>query len=141
MATGDDRREELIRAGFEAWEAGDVDATLALCDPEIEVFAPPEIGNPGVYRGIEGFLEWTQDWFDAWEDFRQELVAIEMVGDTHALVRVNQTGVGKGSGIEVEQEATYVFQVRGDRLTYLALFLDHANAGELARERESEAAD
>ena len=53
----EDTRVELIREGFEAWEAGDVEATLALYDPEIVVYAPPEIGNAGHlprHRGVPG---------------------------------------------------------------------------------------
>ena len=48
-----------------------------------------------------------------------------------------QTGVGKGSGIEVEREATYVYEMRDEKLVYMALFFDHERAVALAREREA----
>ncbi len=132
-----DDRVELIRGGFESWESGDVEATLALYDPEIEVYAPPEIGNAGTYHGTDGFLEWTRAWLEAWETFQQELVAVEAFGDTHALARVNQTGEGKGSGIRVERAATYIYDVRDGKLVFMALFFDHEKAVALAREREA----
>jgi ketosteroid isomerase-like protein len=133
----DDKRIELIRTGFESWEAGEIEAALALFHPEVEVFAPPEIGNPGTFHGTEGFLEWSKGWFEVWESFQQDLISIELVGAKHALARVKQTGLGKGSGIRVEREATYVYEIEDERLIYMALFFDHDKASSLAREREA----
>ena len=133
----EDRRVELIRKGFEAWEAGDVEATLALYDPGIEVYAPPEIGNSGTFHGIEGFLEWTTDWLDAWDPFEQTLLSIEPVGERHAVSRVMQSGVGKNSGIKVDRAATYVHEMRDEKLVYMALFFDDERAVALAHEREA----
>jgi hypothetical protein len=47
--------------------------------------------------------------------------------------------VGKGSGIEVVRDATYVYEIRDEKLVYMALFFDHEAA--LAQAREREAAD
>ena len=121
-----DDRVELIRGGFEAWESGDVEATLALYDPEIEVYAPPEIGNAGTYHGIDGFLEWTRAWLEAWETFRAGAGGrSSRSARRHALARVNQTGEGKGSGIQVERAATYIYDIRDGKLVFMALFFDH----------------
>lgn len=136
-----DPRVELIEEGFAAWERGDVEATLAMYDPEIVVYAPPEIGNSGTYRGVDGFLEWTRRWLDAWESFHQDLVAIELVGDAHALGRVRQTAKGKGSGAEVTRDATWVYEIRDEKLTYMAAFFDHKAAVAHAREREAQNAE
>jgi ketosteroid isomerase-like protein len=132
----EDPRIALIRRGFEAWESGDVEAAVALYDPEVEVYAPPEIGNSGTFHGIDGFLAWTEAWLEAWETFDQDLLAIEPLGEHHAVSRVIQHGVGKGSGIKVDREATYVYEIRDGRLTFMALFFDHDAAVRLARERE-----
>ena len=132
-----DNRVELIREGIEAWEAGDVDRAIGLYDPEVIVYAPPEIGNAGTFHGVDGFLAWTQAWFEAWETFSQEPTSIEPFGETHVISRVTQTGVGKGSGIEVVREATYVYDLRDEKLVFMALFFDHEAALAMARERES----
>ena len=133
----EDPRVKLIQDGFEAWERGDVEATLAMYDPEIVVYAPPEIGNPGTYHGTDGFLEWARRWLEAWEDFSQDLVAIEPVGEAHALGRVKQTAKGKGSGVEVKRDATWVYEIRDEKLVYMAVFFDHDAAVAHAREREA----
>ena len=133
----EDWRVELIKEGFAAWEAGDVQKTIAMYDPEVVVYAPPEVGNSGTFHGVEGFLGWAQVWLEAWETFDQELVSIETVGERHAFARVAQHAVGKGSGIEVNREATYVYEMRDKKMTYMALFFDHDAAVALAHERES----
>ena len=130
-------RVELIRAGFDAWERGDVEEALGHYHPEVETFAPPEIGNSGTFHGIDGFMQWTQAWFEAWESFDQELISVEPIGETHVLQKVMQTGRGKGSGIEVKREATYVYDIRGEKLAFIALFFTHEDALALALEREA----
>lgn len=132
-----DRRVDLFRAGFEAWESGDLEKALSYYDPAVVVYAPPEIGNAGTFHGIDGFLSWAHSWFEAWETFSQELNSIEPLGERHLLSRVTQTGVGKGSGVEVVREATYVYEICDERLVYMALFFDHENAVAHAREREA----
>ena len=134
----EDRRVELIREGFDAWEAGDVAGAIARYADEIVVYAPPEIGNSGTFHGIEGFHAWTQSWLEAWDTFEQELDFIEPFGETHAISRVSQRGIGKGSGIEVVRDATYVYEVRDEELVYIALFFDHESAIAHAREREAQ---
>jgi ketosteroid isomerase-like protein len=129
-------RVELIREGFAAWERGDVAAALANYHEDVVTYAPPEVGNAGTYHGIDGFLRWTQDWLEAWETFEQELVSVEPLGERHAIARVDQHGVGKGSGIEVNRQATYVYEIREGKLTFLSIFFDHDAALALVRERE-----
>jgi ketosteroid isomerase-like protein len=136
-----DPRVELIELGFDAWERGDVETALSYYDPEVVVFAPPEVGNPGTFHGHEGFMQWVTAWYEAWDPFEQELLRIEPVGDTHVLAVVNQRGTGRGSGVEIEREATWVFDVRDERLIYMALYFDHAQAEADARERETATAD
>jgi ketosteroid isomerase-like protein len=133
----EDPRIALVKQGFDAWEAGDVEATISLYDPDIEVYAPPEIGNSGTYHGIAGFHSWVQAWLEAWDTFEQDLLAIESVGERHVVSRVMQHGVGKGSGIRVDREATYVYEIEDERLTFMALFFDHDAALALALEREA----
>jgi len=136
-----DRREELVREGWDAWERGDPEEALAYYDSEVVVYAPPEIGNAGTFRGIDGFLEWAGAWYEAWETFEQELLRIELVGETHVVADSLQRGKGRGSGIEVEREANWVYDIRDEKLVYISLYWDRDRAIAAAHEREAEAAD
>ena len=132
----EDPRVELIREGFEAWEAGDAEKTMAMYDPAVVVYAPPEIGNSGTFHGVEGFLRWSQSWFEAWESFDQDLLSVEPIGERHAISQVMQHGVGKGSGVKVDRPATWVYEMRDEKLIYMALFFDHDAAMAHVHERE-----
>ena len=132
-----DPRIAILREGLIAWEQGDWETAIQMIDPKIEVYAPPEVGNPGTFHGIDGFLTWTQAWYEAWETFQQDLLSLEPFGERHVVCKVMQHGVGKGSGIQVDRQATWVYELGEDRLLYMALFFDHDAALALAHEREA----
>jgi uncharacterized protein len=132
-----EERIELVRRGFEAWDAGDVEAVLELLDPGIEGFAAEALINAGTYRGHEGFLRWAQRWFEAWEpDFRNTPQEIVAVGDRHAVARVHQTGQGRESGVPVEMTVGWVFEEREGRVVFIGLYPDFEQAMAVARGRE-----
>jgi ketosteroid isomerase-like protein len=136
MTSPEDRIAQA-RRGIDAYSRGDVEAALELLSPEIEVYSPPELPNAGTYRGLEGFGRWTMMWEEAWERFEREIVRIEAVGERHAVAVVHQTGVGKGSGVEVQQEAGFVMELNDDgQCSYFALYSDVDRAFADARERE-----
>jgi ketosteroid isomerase-like protein len=135
--TAPERRIELTRNGIEAYTAGDVEAALALLSPEIEVYSPPGTVNAGTYHGLEGFGRWTGLWNEAWERFDREVVRVEAVGERHTVAVVDQTGVGRGSGVEVTQVSGYVMELNEDeQCSYFALFNDVDEAFADARRRE-----
>jgi len=132
-----ERRVQLVRDGIEAYTAGDVEAALALLSPEIEIYSPPGTVNAGTYQGHEGFGRWTAMWNEAWERFDREVIRVEAVGERHAVAVVDQTGVGRGSGVEVTQVSGYVMELNDDeQCSYFALFNDVDEAFADARERE-----
>jgi ketosteroid isomerase-like protein len=79
---GDTRRAmsqdnvEIVRRGYEALARGDVDAALALFDPDVEVHLAQDAGNvvgldfEPVYRGVDGFLQFLGRLSEAFEEFQ-----------------------------------------------------------------------
>lgn len=135
--TSPERRVELARQGIDAYTEGDLEAALAFLSPEIEVYSPSGTVNAGTYRGIEGFAKWTSLWNEAWERFDRQVVRVEAIGDRHAVAVVDQTGVGRGSGISVEQTSGYVMEVDdAEQCVYFALHNDIDEAFADARGRE-----
>ena len=86
------------------------------------------------YDGLVGF--WTSLW-EAWEQFRPVIEEVIELGHDRFITVVLIHAQGKGSGIEVIREATYVYEISNDKLVYMALFFDHENALTHVRERES----
>jgi len=129
-------RVAVARRGIESYARGDIEGTLAVMHPEIEGYA--EGPNTGTFRGTDGFLGWTAEWMEAWERFDLDLSRVEAVGERHAVAIVDQTGLGRDSGVEVDQRVAYLFEIDGEeRCVHLALYLDPERAFRAARERES----
>jgi len=135
VATSEERKR-IARAGFEAFNAGDPHAVIALLAENVEVFASPELANAGRFHGHDGYSRWVQPWIDAWEDLEMGVTDVTPVGDRHVVAGIHQTGRGR-AGIEVSMDVAFVFDVRGDGLiSYLALVPDREQGLALARDRE-----
>jgi ketosteroid isomerase-like protein len=129
-------REQLFRAGFEAWVSGDLERALSFLSPEVEAGAPDWM-NPATYRGHEGFIKWSNAWEEAWESWRQEINEVRAVGEHHVVARIQVRAAGRGSGVELDQEIGEVVSVDENGLAdFLEFTLDFERALELARQRE-----
>jgi ketosteroid isomerase-like protein len=49
---------EIVKAGFEAWNAGDMDAFRELYDPDLIMRAMEGWPEPGPYVGREAVMRW-----------------------------------------------------------------------------------
>jgi ketosteroid isomerase-like protein len=137
-STSASERIELVRRGFAAYESGDIEGALELMHPDVLVHASREFLNSGTFHGHEGFLRWIGQWNEAWESFEQEVVDLEAVGERHVIASVHQTARGAGSGVVVEQDAAYLWDVREGRAVYVGLHVDREQAARVAFEREAQ---
>lgn len=132
-----ERNLALAREGLEAWIGGDRAGAIATFADDLEVFVPPELGNAGTYRGLEEFQRWFTNWDEAWSEFTMNVESIEPAGDHHVVATIRSTGVGAGSGIEVENVLGWVIGVREGQMEFLSLQPDREAALEMARSREA----
>jgi len=75
-------REVALRA-YEAWNARDFDACIALIDPEVEwsfVGSAQMPGTDEVYRGHEGVRRFWSEFVDPWESLRFEITDMRETG-------------------------------------------------------------
>ena len=132
---------EVAREGVEAFQRGDIEAVLALIHEDGHIYLPPELPNSGTYRGREGFVSWMGQWLEAWEEFSVEMGPAEPVGERHVVASMHQSGRGKGSGVPVEMDIAYMWEVRDDKIVAMHLYATTEEAVQVAREREGEGAD
>ena len=135
MTSAEDRIE-LVRRGFQAYNARDAGAVFRLLDPDVEIYSTDELMNPGTFHGHEGYLRWIGQWEEAWEDFQNVPEEIQAVGERHAVARVRASGRGRGSGVEVGQTVGYLYDVREGVCVYLGLYGSFEAALGAARDRE-----
>src|SRR6185295_5565755 len=89
---------EVVRAAFEAWNAGNMDALCELHDPD--VIARPVEGwpEPGPYMGREAVMLWFEQLRETWDADALELISDFIdVGDRVAVRWIWRTA-GSGGG-------------------------------------------
>ena len=109
-----ERNVAIARSGIEAFNRGDVDAVLALAAPDVEIYAPPDSPNPGRYEGHDGYLQWSEQWLEAWDSFWLDVLDIEAVDDRHVVAIVRQHGRGRFSGADTTMETAHLYEIDED---------------------------
>jgi ketosteroid isomerase-like protein len=138
MATSRQQRNvDLARQGMEAYNRGDLDEVLELFSPEVQIYTPPDFMNAGAFHGHEGFLNWISQWNEAWESFDIRVDRVEPVGHRFVLLDAHQVGRGRESGISVELDVTYLYEIIDGLCVYLAMYPDRERALADIRRREA----
>jgi ketosteroid isomerase-like protein len=106
-----EQNQELVRSAFEAFDASDVAGLIATLHPDVECHVAQPMMNAGTWHGIDGYLEMTSAWFEAWEGLRYEVVELEAPDDRHILAKLRQIATGAGSGVPVEMDVVFLFEV------------------------------
>ena len=121
---------EIIRRFTEAMNVGDVEAALAVIDPEVE-FVPRRAPVQGSYRGHEGIRGFFADTAESFDVFQATHEEIHDLGD--AVVVVSTLLVrGKGSGAEVTDHIATVLRLRDGKIIYFKTFPERSTALEAA---------
>ena len=118
---------EMVRRLWESFKG--VDCTTIVWDGEAiremtERFWSPDVelrwsrGNPEAraYRGRAGVLQAFREWVEPFSEYYVEPLDFIEVGD-RVVVPQRQWGVGKTSGIPVEVEVTYLYEIRDNQMT------------------------
>jgi ketosteroid isomerase-like protein len=121
---------ELVRAAWEAWERGDMEALFAFYDPAIvwdqTRAPPPELAD--MYRGHEGVRRFFREWLAPFESFYACPEEFIDAGEA-VVVRVRQGGRGKLSGAEVEMAPYWqIYRLRDGRAIQIEIYLDRGEA-------------
>jgi ketosteroid isomerase-like protein len=116
----------IVRAGIEAWNAGDMNALRETYDPDAIMRAAEGWPEPGPYVGREAVMRQFERARETWDTD-----AIELIGDfVHAADRVVVRSIwrGVGRGPESNMELTAVYTVRKGKVLYQEFFWDYAEA-------------
>ena len=128
---------EVVRAGFEAWNAGDMDALRDRYHPDVIVRAPEGWPEPGPFVGREAVMRQFEHMREAWDTDAAETISDFLdVGDRVA-VRFLWRGAGRGPVTDLE--LTQVNTVREGRIFALEFFWDHVQALEAVGLSEQDA--
>jgi ketosteroid isomerase-like protein len=111
---------EIVRASYEAWDAGDMDALRELYDPDVVLRTAEGWLEPGPYFGRDAVMRWFEQLRETWDaDFFEFVTDFIDVAD-HVVVRFIWHGAGHGS--EAKLELTNILTVRKGKILYSEFF-------------------
>ena len=124
---------ETVRKSIEGWNRGDVHAWMEAAHPDVEWTS--EIvqrieGAEAVYRGTDGMRRYWDEWHSLW-DVTIELSEVRDLGDTVLAIAQVSTH-GRGSGIDVDQPVSFVFEFEDGLARRGRAYLDPQQAIEAA---------
>jgi ketosteroid isomerase-like protein len=122
-----ERNVQLTRRLAATFNAHDIEAVIASCDPSIEFHAAVAAVG-GVYRGHDGLREYFRDLEEAWAgDIQVEPEAYFDLGE-HTLLFHELRGRGRHSGVEVAMLVALVARWREGLLVYLHGYANREDA-------------
>jgi ketosteroid isomerase-like protein len=117
---------EVIRAAFEAWNAGDMDAVRELYHPDVIVRSPESWREPGPFVGRDAVMREFDHLREAWDADAAEPISDFIDAADRVVVRFIWHGAGRGpdAGLEMTQVNT----VREGKIWAIEYFWNHAEA-------------
>jgi ketosteroid isomerase-like protein len=129
---------EIVRANFEAFNVGDLDALREHYDRNIIVRATEDWPEPGPFVGREAVIRQGEQLRETWD-----AVTVEPIGDFIGAgdrVAVRHIWHGVGHGPESHPlEFTAVYTIRKGKISIIEYFWEHAEALEAVGLSEQDA--
>lgn len=119
---------ETLRRGVDAYNRLDVSTLAEITTSDFEWF-PLMVGafESGSFRGREGIAAYFEDIRDAWEQLRVYVDEFRDFGD-RVLMLGRVEGRGARSNIKIDAPLGLLGEFRGERLSRVSAYLDHAEA-------------
>ena len=121
------RNVELQRRVIEAFNARDIEALIALCDPSIEWHSTFAAVGGAIYHGHDGLRGWHRDLDEAWDEIRVEPEAyFDLSENTLAFNLLH--GRGSHSGVEVAMPMAYLARYRNGLMVHMKAYMHREDA-------------
>jgi ketosteroid isomerase-like protein len=123
---------DVLHQAIDAFNRRDLDAFLALCDPDVEFIsylAQVEGGDP--YRGHDGVQDWWERLLAVYPDFRAEIEEARDLGD-RTIARARVHGRGVESDAPMDQTMWQLAEYRHGKTIGWRFFTSEADALEAA---------
>lgn len=117
---------EIVRAAFDAWNAGDMDALRGLYSSDIEVSAPDGWPEPGPFVGQEAVMRQFEQMRETWDVDAIDLITEVVAAADQTVVRARWRGRGHGPDSNIE--GTNVMTLRDGKICAIDFVSDHTEA-------------
>jgi ketosteroid isomerase-like protein len=118
---------EVVKATFAAFAARDLEAVMALADPEIELTAVTgeHAGRTDPYRGYDGMRQYFRDVASVWEELRLTPREFRAAGD---VILVTGKVSARSRSRTVTGSTGWIWRVRDGKVTYVRVYASAADA-------------
>jgi uncharacterized protein len=131
---GESQLLELVRRGYELWNAGDLESVSRMWSDDFEWHNDPAWPGQQVYYGRDTVVRFLMDEVVNVIDLGEiEVDRIEVVGDELVICMIARTR-GQGSELDIGKVPIFhVAKVRGREIVRVRAFLDESQAMAAAR--------
>ena len=105
----------MVRAGYEAFNRGDVEASLATLHPDLEWWPAGDEPITDPYRGHDGYRKLVTGIREAVPDLQIDVEELFAAGDC-VVACLRFWGQGRDSGVPVEIRETHVARLRDGKV-------------------------
>jgi ketosteroid isomerase-like protein len=119
---------DLVKEAYAAFKAGGFDALARYASPDVEFREDPAFPEAGTYRGPDAFRTYSEGFYETFDDWTFEVEEWIDAGDGKVVGLAVASGRGKDSGVDVRQEAAWIFTVRDGKIVRMDAYLDRAAA-------------
>ena len=122
--------EQVVREAFARWNRGEHDVDPELIHPEITIRSALVQDR---FHGYEGVAAWVREIDDQFAEWNVEVDELRDVGDGRFLLEGAIHGRGRLSGVDVDEAASWIAEVRDGRLLRLDNFIGRETAARRLR--------
>lgn len=123
--------EQLIRDIWRRWNEGERSPEAVDVDPGVEVHSALA---KNVYSGADGLRSWIDEIDEQFESWELGIVEVRVLGPDSYIVHGSIRARGRTSGVDLDQPASWLVDLREGRLLRIRNFI-----GQAAREAAEEA--
>jgi ketosteroid isomerase-like protein len=107
--------EDSVRGFARAVTQGDVDAAIAVCDPEVEFLSVLAVGGRA-YKGHDGIREYFEDVSSAWSEWTVDVERVLAGPDGRVAIVMTMHGRGRESAAAFSERTGHVWTLRNGKL-------------------------
>jgi len=107
--------EEPVLRFADAVTHADVEAAVALCDPEVEFLSVLAVSGRA-YRGHDGIRQYFDDVSSAWAEWRVEVHRVAAAADGRVAIVMTMHYRGKESGAAFSDRTGHIWTLRNGKL-------------------------
>jgi ketosteroid isomerase-like protein len=118
----------IARAAVDAFMARDLEGILAVADEEIVVRSLLTEAEWPLYHGHEGVSEWFENVFGVFPDWNPRPRRASHDEDDAAVIELEVTATGAGSGVPIDQTYWLGARVRDAKIVFFGFFRTESDA-------------